>query len=76
MGLTTPHQKNFLLQNHGGSHDPHRLVAPIKKKNESIKIQSTNHILDVANLKPYLCIQSDFDSQESLHIKKISRSTK
>jgi hypothetical protein len=30
--LTTPPQKNVLLRNHGGGQDPHRVVAPVKKK--------------------------------------------
>jgi hypothetical protein len=32
MWLTTAHRKNLVLRNSRGSQDPHRVVAPIKKK--------------------------------------------
>jgi hypothetical protein len=39
-GVTTPPRKMLLSRNHGGGQDPHRVVAPVKKKNLTLGFQS------------------------------------
>jgi hypothetical protein len=33
-GAKDPTQENLLFSNYGGGQDPHRVAAPVKKKNE------------------------------------------
>jgi hypothetical protein len=37
--LTTSPQKNFLLRNHGGGQDPHKVIAPVKEEEKKIIIK-------------------------------------